>query len=86
MSNEGKSTEELKSAYDVTARFVDTWEVLAESLPFDYGCTLTCSEAEALADLFRAFERPDSADALMRSHAEFDDPGDEHYEGDDEDE
>ncbi len=71
-----------EAAYEAAARFVETWAYLAESLPHDYGCTLTCREAEAMADLFRAFGRPEVAESLMESHAETDEYGDDHYEGD----
>ena len=40
---------------------------------------LTCHEAEALAELFRAFGREDEADMWISAHAEGDDIDDDHY-------
>ena len=63
------------------AKFVEIWDGsgLAAALITDYSCELTCPEAEALADLFRAFGAVDTADAIIEDHASTDEPGDEHY-------
>lgn len=40
---------------------------------------LTCTEAEALADVFRAIDRTDVAEIVLEEHAGQDDEGDQHY-------
>lgn len=62
--------------------FVSVWESLAGTLTHDYDCTLQCSEAEALAELFRAHGDDATAVAVIEAHAETDEPGDAHYQGD----
>ncbi|MDI3386921.1 hypothetical protein QIS99_12015 [Streptomyces sp. B-S-A8] len=59
--------------------FVDAWQHLAPTLTYDYECHLQCSEANTLAELFRAFGRQDVADEVIAAHAEHDEPGDSHY-------
>lgn len=72
----------MSSNLDVLGQFANVWEGLAPSLPDDYGCTLTCSEAEALALVFRVANKPDVAHEIIERHAETDEPGDDHYKGD----
>ncbi|MEV5875776.1 hypothetical protein AB0L75_16375 [Streptomyces sp. NPDC052101] len=57
--------------------FVDEWACLASTLVDDYECHMTCSEAEALAALFRAFGDTFTAEEVMRAHSEKDDEDDE---------
>ncbi len=59
--------------------FGETWAELAMSLVDDYGCTMTCGEAEALTALFRALGLVRLAETVMAQHAAEDDEGDEHY-------
>lgn len=59
--------------------FIQAWDGLAMG-PFD-ASTLTCGEAEALADLFRAFGKHTSAESIMWSHSDGDEEGDDHYTG-----
>ncbi|MDI3407957.1 hypothetical protein [Streptomyces cavernicola] len=59
--------------------FVDAWQHLAPTLTYDYDCHLQCSEADALAELFRAFGHQDIADEVIAAHAAHDEPGDSHY-------
>ncbi len=42
---------------------------------------LTCSEVESLAEFFRAVDHPQVADLWVECHAEGDDEGDLHYQG-----
>jgi hypothetical protein len=41
--------------------------------------TMACREVEALADVLRATGRNDVADAVIADHADYDQPGDDHY-------
>jgi hypothetical protein len=43
--------------------------------------TFSCTEIEALTDVFRAAGRDDVADFILAEHAEGDEPEDEHYQG-----
>ncbi len=45
----------------------------------DLGPKLTCSEFEALAEVFKAAGHDDMAAVLLDSHAAEDDEGDEHH-------
>lgn len=47
----------------------------------DIGERLTCTEAEALAELLRAVKRPDAAESLIDAHSYGDEEGDLHYGG-----
>ncbi len=49
----------------------------------DIATSLTCSEAEAVADLFASFGYGNTAEAFIESHAEGDDCGDMHCQCDD---
>lgn len=63
---------EVGLAADVVKQ-VDTGEVW---------CKFTCSEIEAIADVFRAADRHDAAVFIVDEHADSDEPGDHHYKGD----
>ncbi|MFD7336697.1 hypothetical protein ACFV98_11920 [Streptomyces violascens] len=60
--------------------FIDQWACLASTLVDDYECHMTCSEAESLAALFRAFGDTFTAEEVMRAHSEKDDEEDEPHE------
>ena len=66
---------------DAAEHFVEVWMGLAQNLPDDYGCQMTCGEADALADLFAAFGYTTDAAEIVRNHAAFDEPGDSHFIG-----
>lgn len=70
------------SKLDVAAveYFAEVWAGLIPDLPDNYDCHLTCAEASAAADFFEAVGRPMDADAVIGSHANYDKPGDEHYD------
>lgn len=61
--------------------FVETWGELACSLPGDYDCQMTCTEADAICALFTAFGHTDTASDILRYHAETDEPGEGHFIG-----
>lgn len=63
-----------------TIDFLEVWT--NDTLLEDIASQLTCSEANALADLLRAYNYPEDADAMLSAHAEGDDEGDEHFRGD----
>lgn len=63
------------------ARFAEQWGSLMETLPSDYHCTMTCEEAEAAAELFRALGDNATAVGIIDAHAEHDEPGEAHYKG-----
>jgi len=46
----------------------------------DLGPALTCSEADAMCEPFRAWDMDDHADRLATSHQRGEEPGDRHYE------
>jgi hypothetical protein len=73
------TAEQQSKARDAVTEFTRVWGELAESLPHDYDCHLTCTEAEALAGLFRVVGASDAADAILAAHAEFDEPGEAHH-------
>jgi len=52
----------------------------------DNASAFTCSEIEAIADLYRAAGRTDEASYLIDRHAAGDDEGDAHYTASSEDE
>lgn len=61
-------------------RFLDVWS--DSDLLDNISTALTCSEADALADLLRFFDYDESADVLIEAHATGDDEGDSHWTGD----
>lgn len=63
----------------IIERFTQAWGDLASSLVDDYGCTMTCAEADALADVFRSVGEDNTAEAILESHARTDDAGDGHF-------
>jgi hypothetical protein len=77
----------------ISRQWIDLHELLvaaeaaAEALAnaTEAGPAFTCSEADALAALLRAAGHTDAAETWLSDHAEGDDWGDAHYEGDDED-
>lgn len=72
----GKDAEALEAAQ----KFVNVWRVSLPAPDGDGYCTLQCNEAEALADLFRAFGHDNMADEVMYRHSISDEPGDIHYQ------
>lgn len=73
-------TDEVR-VMSAVAEFAEVWGGLIETLPHDYGCTLTCGEAEAAAALFRAIGDEPTAGGILDAHADHDDRGDAHYKG-----
>ncbi len=68
---------------DYTRRMavIDLLEVWTnDTLLEDIATQLTCKEADALADLLRAYHYEDEAASLLSAHAEGDDEGDKHWE------
>jgi hypothetical protein len=59
--------------------FTEVWAELGPNLPDDFACHLTCTEADALAGLFRNCWMSDTADAVLAAHAAYDYVGDAHY-------
>ncbi|GAA2345218.1 hypothetical protein OKJ48_24990 [Streptomyces kunmingensis] len=70
---------ELTQACDA---FVGTWvgTGLASELVPHYDCTLTCEEAETLADLTGVYGYADTAENVLSEHAEHDECGDTHHQ------
>lgn len=60
--------------------FLATWEHLLNGLHNDYDCTFTCSEAEAVCELLRAYGKPEDAEWIMSLHASTDEEGDDHFQ------
>ncbi|HLJ99532.1 MAG TPA: hypothetical protein VKU39_06445 [Streptosporangiaceae bacterium] len=65
--------------------FTETWHELLTGLPDSYDCHMTCGEAEAAADLYRALGDGQAAGAIIAAHAAHDDEGDSHFSGASED-
>lgn len=61
---------------NAVANLVTVWD---GDTAYDLGPHLTCSETEALAELFRAAGEDDLAEALMEGHSTADDEGDAHF-------
>lgn len=61
---------------DAVRAFQDIWTA---SLADDLATNLTCTEADALADLFAATGKPELAHAWISAHSEGDDQGDRHH-------
>lgn len=72
---------DIASKIEAAEAFVKGWGYLAIDLHTSYDCTMTCGEAEALADLFIAFGQEETAAEVLRLHTESDEPGDAHYSG-----
>ncbi|MDG9703799.1 hypothetical protein [Streptomyces sp. DH37] len=62
---------------DVAELFADTWG--DQQLAYDIAGSLTCTEADVLAELLAALGAPDAADIWADAHADEDQPGDAHY-------
>ncbi len=62
---------------EVAGQFIATWDdsMLASSI----GERLTCTEVDALAELFTQLGRPQAARVWIECHAEGDDPEDDHF-------
>lgn len=60
-------------------KFTEAWGSLATSLIGDYTCYMTCSEAEALATLFKVAGDEPTAIEIIANHARTDEPGDDHF-------
>lgn len=54
---------------ETVAAFAETWSELAASLADEYGCHMTCAEADALAALFRSAGHHETADIIIERHA-----------------
>jgi hypothetical protein len=63
----------LRALRVVASEFAATWAELLWSLPDNYDCHMTCTEANTAADLLRALGRDIDADAIIAAHAEHDD-------------
>lgn len=59
--------------------FVKVWGFLAQSLPSDYHCYLTCTEADSLARLFKVYGHVETAVTILGEHAADDEDGDSHF-------
>jgi hypothetical protein len=55
-------------------------------LVVDIAGRFTCTEWEAVVGLFEAYGMPVAAEDMRRLHGEQDEPGDLHYEGDEDEE
>jgi hypothetical protein len=66
---------------DAARYFAETWAELLPGLPDSYSCEMTCSEAEAAADLYRALGDDTTAAAIITAHAEHDTEEDAHWGG-----
>lgn len=67
----------VSAVVDAATALVRVWEGVTEGqLNAD---TLTCSETDTLAELFRTFGKYSAADRLEENHAVGDQPGDSHY-------
>jgi hypothetical protein len=66
---------------EAAKRFVEIWDELTEGPFDDTASSLTCEEADAVADLFRAFDRNESADHFIEVHSRSDEEDDSHYNG-----
>lgn len=63
----------LRKISSATQAFVEEWERLAPQLVSGYGCHMTCDEVDTLAELFRLFGRPSTADYLVEQHESVED-------------
>lgn len=74
---------DFQAITEAAAHFADIWAgLLRGELADSYGCALTCPEANAAADLYRALGLDDLADDIIAAHAERDTSQDQHYQGD----
>lgn len=49
-------------------KFADTWYELLVIMPEDYGCTMQCEEAEAVAALYRSLGLEREAATIITRH------------------
>jgi hypothetical protein len=61
---------------------VDTLLELDSDMWMMNATAFTCTEIEAIADLYRVTGNDETADAIIAAHAEGDDEGDDHYDDD----
>jgi len=59
-------------------QFVQIWDGLVEGPFDDTAQSLTCTEAESVAELLRVFGRTEAADLFIEAHARGDEEGDSH--------
>lgn len=71
----------LEQQAEAVDRFVHAWTSsgLVLDLAPVYGCTLTCEEAETLANLLQVFGYQTTADGLLADHTAHDRCGDLHH-------
>jgi hypothetical protein len=70
---------EQASAIEAAARHLaETWSELLPDLPDSYSCEMNCPEAEAAAYLYRTLGDDATADAIIKAHAAYDEPGEMH--------
>lgn len=67
---------ELRAA---ASYFAEVWAELIENLPDDYDCQMTCVEANAVVELYRALGSNSTAAGILAAHARYDQDGDQHY-------
>lgn len=60
--------------------FTVVWQEVLPYAPDDSGFTMQCVEAEAAADLFRAFGDGKTADLILDSHSVYDTEEESHYD------
>ncbi|MGC9540192.1 hypothetical protein [Streptomyces sp. UG1] len=75
---EQTDTQTVTIPADVAEQFADTW---CGRLTDDVGPILNCDEVEALAALLRALGAEQAADEWIDTHAQGDEPGDDHFQG-----
>lgn len=73
--------DQLSTLAEALDRFVGTWtdSGLAYELVSDYQCTLTCEEADSLADLLTAYGDTEGAQLILSEHAAYDECGHAHH-------
>ncbi|MDQ4504412.1 hypothetical protein [Sinomonas sp. ASV322] len=60
------------------SRFLEAW---GRDLALDLAQQLTCTEAEAIAELFEACGHTHEAAAWLENHSRADEEGDRHHQG-----
>lgn len=63
----------LRALRNVVFRFTETWGAEMRRLPERYRSEMSCREAEAAADLFRAIGDDETAGAIIDAHTPYDD-------------
>lgn len=79
MPDKSYNPEQIGQIVKAAEAFVEGWKYLAPTLPSDYSCFMTCTEAEVLADLFTAVGKAELAEWILEAHTEGDEPGDAHH-------